>query len=359
MQKVGVGVYYQVMEPNIPIPISVPPSQRPQGAPESTLATPAPSRAALPNIIRTMKSDAAEAAKTQNETLVSMALAEEKKKSAQRAEMAAREKSETPAVKPAPKPIGRIVIILGLVALIGGAGFAIKLALLKLRTINLPSVSLPTFGAPGAQTPTTVTPTQKTPLAPSIIPARSEKRFIVNKETPERIFSLIAAEYTAGVTPGSIRNMYFTEETTATGGETTTASISANRLLLLADTTAPAILTRSLENPFMAGLYGEEGSQATPFFIFKFSGYDTGLAGMLAWEKELPRFFDTLFGTKFLAGPSTSIKFRDAVVSGYDARIIEGLPAGSIVYTFANPTTVVIAGSRSALAALVPLVPAR
>lgn len=348
------------MEPNIPTPISVPPSQRPQGDAQSIPGAPAAApRAALPNIIRTMKIDAALAAREQKETLVSMALAEEKKKVAQRAEAAVKESSTTPAAKPAPKPIGRIMIVLGLLIVVVGAGFAIKFALPTLRTIKLPSVSLPTFGTPEVPETPGVIPPSKTPLASSIIPAQSEKRFTINKETPEHLFSLVVTERVAGVTPGSIRNMYFTEEATAPEGGVSTAPISASRFLLLTETSAPAILARSLENPFMAGLYGEEGAQATPFFIFKFSGYDTGLAGMLAWEKDLPRFFDTVFGTKFLATPSTSAKFRDMVVSGYDARVLEGLAAGNIVYAFANPTTVVIAGSRSALGTLVLLASSR
>lgn len=347
------------MEPNIPTPISVPPSQRPQGDAQSVPGTPTVPPVALPNIIRTMKMDAAEAAKTQNETLVSMALAEEKKKATQRAEAAAKETSTTSKEKLAPKPIGRVILVLGILVVVTGAGFAIKFALPTLRTIKLPAVSLPTFGTPEATKTPGVVPASKTPLAPSIIPAQSEKRLAVNKETPEHLFSLVVTERIAGVTPGSIRNMYFAEETTTLEGIKGTASVSANRLLILAETTAPAILTRSLENSFMAGLYGEEGAQATPFFVFKFSGYDTGLAGMLAWEKDISRFFDTVFGTKFLATPSAPAKFRDMVVSGYDARVLEGLPAGNIVYAFANPTTVVIAGSRSALEALLPLVPAQ
>lgn len=344
------------MEPNIPTPVSVPPSQRPQGSTQGILGTPTPSPAPLPNVIRTMKMDASEAAKTQNETLVSMALAEEKKKAAQRTEAATKEVS----VAPAPKPIGRVIIILGLIVLIVGVGVAIKFALPALQTVKIPSVSLPTFGAPETAQPTGVAPASPTtPLARSLILAQSEKRFIINKETPEHLFALVAVERTAGVTPGNIRNLYFAEETSAPESGTNTASVSANRLLLLANTSVPPILARSLETSFMAGLYGEEGSQATPFLVFKVSSYDTGLAGMLAWEKGLPRFFDTLFGTKFITSASATLKFRDTVISGRDTRTLEGLPSGSISYTFANPTTIVIAGSQSALNALVPLVSAR
>ena len=348
------------METNIPTPINVPPSQRPQGIPQAVPGAPVPPRTPTTNTIRTMKIDAAEAVRTQNETLVSMTLAEEKKKAARREEIEKKEASAVPGTKPAPKPIGRVILVLGLVVVVTGIGFGIYFVLPTLRTINLPSISLPSFGttAPGQPLKTNGTSRSVT-LAPSLIPAQSEKRFTINKETPEHLFSMVAVERTAGVTPGTIRNLYFAEEATDTACKTTIASISPNKLLLLTDISAPAILARSLETPFMAGLYGEEGSQATPFFVFKVSGYDTGFAGMLAWEKDLPHFFDTVFGTKFLATPSTSIKFHNTVISGHDVRALEGLPAGSIFYTFANLNTVIITGSRGALESLLPLLPVR
>lgn len=348
------------METNIPTPINIPPSQRPQGAPQDVPGTPMPPRVATPNAIRTMKMDADLAVKSQNETLVSMSLAEEKKKAARREEIAAKETSVVPGVKPAPKPIGRMVLILGIIIVVTGLGFAIKFALPTLRTINLPSISLPSFGTPTSDKPTKIPGViAPTTLVSSVIRAQSEKRFILNKETPEHLFSMVAAERTAGVTPGSIRNLYFAEESTNTEGRTVASSISPNKLLLLAETPTPAILARSLEAPFMAGLYGEEGSQATPFFVFKVSGYDTGFAGMLAWEKDLPHFFDTVFGTKFLIGQTATLKFRNTVIRGHDVRALEGLPAGSIFYTFANQNTVIITASRSTLEALLPLLPVR
>ncbi|HAT68235.1 MAG TPA: hypothetical protein DCS20_01300 [Candidatus Yonathbacteria bacterium] len=335
------------MESNIPTPISTPPSQRPR---DSYQSAPVSGQGA-PLIIRTMKSDAALAIQTQNETLVSMSLAEEKKKALQRTEAAT-----TAPLKPTPKPRGRVVIILGLILFVTGSGIAIKFALPTIRKIslpNLPNVSLPTFGTPSAGQPTKVTSKTAVPTISSLIPAQSEKRFTINKETPENLFTMIATERAAGVTTGNIRNLYFEEEAVTLEGEIGVASISAHRLLILANIPTPAIFARSLETPFMAGLYGEEGAQATPFFVFKVSGYDTGLAGMLAWESDLPYFFDTVFGTKFITAPSGPIKFRDKVVSGYDTRSIEGLPAGSIFYAFADQSTVIITSSQSALEALV------
>ncbi|MHB1118150.1 MAG: hypothetical protein ACYCZ7_01285 [Minisyncoccota bacterium] len=343
------------MDPNIPTPTTTPPPQQPQGAEPNaaqTLATKTTPTSPL-TIIRTMKSDAAETIKAQHETLVSMAIAEEKKKEAEQAEAAAKKTSATMAPeKPAPKPLARIVIILWLILFVAAAGVVIKFALPTLRTLSISNISLPVFKIPAIKEEGSL-PSSVQTLAPSLIPAQSEKRFIVNKETPEHLFAMIDVERTAGATPASIRNLYFTEEVTTSAGTAEATPISANRLLLFADIPAPAILTRSLETPFMAGLYGEEDSRATPFFVFTVSSHDTGFAGMLAWEKDLPKLFDTMFGTKFLTAPSVSLKFHDIIIAGYDARVLEEASAGNIAYAFADPTTIIIAGDQNTLRMLI------
>jgi len=345
------------------------------GKPTTPQGSAAPQGDSTPpaNTIRTMKSDAALAIKDQKETLVSIAIAEKKKKEERKEEVkTSREKAESPekkteiqkpsapGVPPAPRPIGRIVVVLGVILVLVGLGFGVKFALPLIQNISLPSISLPSlpiFGTPGTGEPTQPSPGQPTPsLTAAIIAPQYEKRFDISKDTPEHVFEAVASERGSGLTPGSIKNLYFTEETSTTEGTPSTAVISANRLVILVGKSAPEILTRSLEKPFMAGFIGEENSTATPFLILKVSGYDTGFAGMLAWEATIPRFFDTLFGTKFASTSLDPATFRDIVILGHDARSLKGTPITGITYTFANPTTIVIAGSQSALEKLVPMV---
>ncbi len=353
------------MDPNIPALMMVPPSQRarvseankPEVVTGSTPAT---------TIIRTMKGDSAQAIKEHGETLVSISLAEEKIKSNVRIQ----EKISSPApiapivptpsagtITPvAPKPIGRIVVIVGLIFFVIAIVFAVVFLTPIVRKTSLSSSIFDSSSAKKA-----VTPTQKGVQSPSlsIIPAQFERRFITNKETPASIFKLISVERTAGGAPDTIKNLYFVEEAPSTDGKSQTTAIYASRLLVLAGTQIPDILMRSLEKPFMTGLLGETGNVATPFIVLKVSGYDTGFAGMLEWERDLPSFFDAVFGTKTTGEFPSLGKFYDITVSGRDARTLGGILEQSITYTFVNPNTIVIAGSRTALEKLIPMVPAR
>ncbi len=323
--------------------------------------------------IRTMRGDIALASKNQNETLVSISIAENKKKDAERAMKASENttdsvvgaqtrSAERVPVSTAPRPIGRIIIVVVIILVLVGIGLAF--------TFILPKLSIPSFGSPSTD-PTPGAPTDfRVELAPSLIKATSEKRFFVNNESTERMFADVANARTAFGAQGDIKNFYFHEEVSTADGSRQTdlrdtipqnrraVSISANKLLMLTKISAPEILTRSLENIFMAGLLNEEtGSLPTPFIILKVSGYDTGYAGMLEWERSLPRFFDIVFGTNIEAGLSDTIKMRDVVISGEDARVLEITPTVGIAYSFANPSTVVITMSRNALEKLIPMVP--
>lgn len=317
-----------------------------QGTPELLLSK----KVAPPRLIRTMKGDALDAIKNQNETTVSIAIAEEKKNAVARAGAYATGAMDEN-TSPAPKPIGRIVIIIVVLLIITLLGFAYVFLLPKLGAIKLPDISIPSFSSfsKNVSVPVATTTEKTTTLASSLIPAGYEKHFNITNQTQKQIGVEINAEIKQGLPSGSIKNLYFTE------GKTEAATVSASGLFMFADISAPEILTRSLEKEFMAGLFGEESWGVTPFLILKVSSYETGLAGMLEWETMLPSSIDTLFGTKIASGPSSKTKFRDIVVFGKDARSIDTALGGTIAYAFATPNTIVIAGSTVALETLLPL----
>lgn len=337
-----------VMEPFIPT------FKREPGVYQGTPQTPLEKSEGPPSpqLIRTMKIDVAEAIKKQNETFVSIALAEERKQLQKRGEALAAQANTTPH---APKPRGRMVIIGILLLIVITLGFTYVFVLPRITTVQTSGISTADLVPPSSDGNTLVNHAT-IPLASALIPPQYEKRFTLNKETPDHLFATIAVERTAGVIPGAINNLYFTEEAPSADGTSVSAVISANRLLTFANIYAPDILIRSLEAPFMAGLLGETRSSATPFLILKVSSYDTGLAGMLAWEASLPRLFDTVFGTKFQAMGASGVKFRDLIVLGKDARMFNTASGVALAYSFANPNTIVIAGSQSALEILLPLV---
>ncbi len=330
-----------------------------QGSPEE------PVIAVEPSSIHTMKYDIVEAIKNQNESLVSMSIAENKKKDAERALEATAREAEGVVVSSAPRKVGRIVIVMVLVLVLAGVALTYKFVLPKLSKISIPS-----FGSSSTESLLNEPESTRVDLAPSIIKATTETRFNINKETTERMFSTVASERVTGGTQGDIKNFYFFEDISTSDGprqtdsheliqqNQKTVSISANKLIMLTGISAPAILTRSLENAFMAGLLNEEtGSHGTPFIILKVSGYDTGFASMLEWERSLPLFFDIIFGTNIQASLTDKTKIRDVVLSSRDARVLEITPAIGIAYSFANPSTIVITSSRNALEKLIGLLP--
>jgi hypothetical protein len=70
---------------------------------------------------------------------------------------------------------------------------------------------------------------------------------------------------------------------------------------------------------------------------------------MLLWEPNLTNDFDKIFGTKIISIASSPIKFRDIIVAAHDARILNAVSDKTLVYSFIDNRTIVIAGSRTAL----------
>lgn len=334
------------MEPTVPTTNQ----KREPGVFQGTPAVPGhqtPASPSAPRPIRTMKSDSEEAVRRQNETAVSIAIAEGKKREKERA-IAETKQAGTPVV--APKRIGRVFVLVGLILVIVALVLAYIFVLPKLEGINLPNISLPTFSKP---TSTTTTPTEKAPvsitIAKSLIPAQLEKRFNITKETPTQIHRAISLEREQAISNTTIKNLYFTEDTGSA-----TSPISASKFISFSGVQVPEMLTRSLEQVFMAGLYAE-GSDNTPFLILKISGYDTAFAGMLEWESGLQTFFKTIFYESTGTISLGSSKFRDIVISGRDARILDVSPGNTIVYSFVNPSTIIITGSTVSLEAIMKL----
>lgn len=295
--------------------------------------------------ISTMKLDAMEAINKKNETVVSIAVAEERKTTRLREEATLAKKIELEK-NPPPKRRGRLTVIFIFLLIVSLLGVA-YLLLPKLNLPHLPNVSFPSFvKTKDAEVGTASA--EILPLALSLIPSQLEKRFNISKEKAGDVLDAINSERGQGVPVGSIKNLYFAES-----DKSGLEEISANRLFIFAGTRAPETMSSILERPFMAGFFGEANGEATPFLILKVSDHNTGLAGMLEWESSLPRFFDTLFGTN--AGSESGANFKDIVVLGKDARSIEANLTGNITYSFVNDSTILITGSRSALEALLPL----
>ncbi|MBI5798483.1 MAG: hypothetical protein HZB10_00950 [Candidatus Yonathbacteria bacterium] len=299
------------------------------------------------NLIRTMRHDVADVIKKQEESYASIALAEERKEDQARQAAMAAKRAALENAPPVPKRIGRLVIILAvsIVAII--AVLAYIFILPKLTAINIPSLSVPSFGNPPPVEPLSAAHVAQ-PLAPSLIPAQSEKRFNIAGKTSDQIALAIEAEIGEGVPSGSVKNLFFAESTS-----TGLAPVSASRLFAFSNIYIPDLLARSIKKQFMAGFYGEANGGASPFLVLKVSNREMGLAGMLEWEPALSGFFDTIFGANIGGSPNT--KFRDIIILEKDARMLEVPFKGTVVYAFADPTTIIITVSRTSLETLLTI----
>lgn len=345
------------MEPsNIPPNASLVPPSRTGGAfPREPQATAPEGNVPFVQPMRTMKSDMARAIEEKNESLVSIALAEERKKAAQLAAERVKEKEKasldnTSSV--APRPHGRFFLVVVLMILFGAVGAlgVVVVRVLPTLKIQLPDISLPDFGRPDD----TVGGTEPTPgsvpvvLVPSLVPAQAEKKIDITGKSPENIFAEIASEHTLTVEKGMVKNIYFTEEVQGEEGMMIPQTITSQRLLELLESRVPEILTRSLEDDVMVGLLGEEAG-VTPFLVLKVSTYDGGMAGVLLWEKKLSSLFERVVGAGEPTSSTSQTVFRDVVIGGRDVRTVEVGSTKGVSYAFADATTLIIAGSRSAL----------
>lgn len=307
--------------------------------------------------IRTMKGDIAEAIKRQNESYVSIALAEEQKRKAEATTASAATKEAPPADTAIPKRRGRALVVIGVFLLIVVVGLSLKFLAPGIGMVQIPELSFPNFGGyTELATSTTPVSTPEVPLAPSLIPAQSEKRFNLSQETPESVGAAIAGEIALGLPLGTVKNFYLTEDGSGTDGEMGSRAVGIGQLLSFAGATVSDVLARTLEHDFMAGIFSASDGPV-PFLILNVSSYEGGLAGMLLWEKELTRFFDVFFGGETeSAGALERATWRDAVILDRDARMSERTDGQAIAYAFAEARTIVIAGSQSALRELLPKV---
>lgn len=339
------------MEPNIPSLLASIPAH---GAGEER-ASETEKRGDVSGLtLRTMKTDVAEAIKNQNESVVSIAIAEEKKHAEERAHVAAQNKEVATKgeIPHAPNRRGRFFIVTIFFMVVGALAVGAYFLIPILSSFSFPSIpvslSLPSFGNPPEEEARPFIPVAL-PLAPALLPVQSEKSIEVVGNA-EGVFGQVLAERTAALEQGTVKNIYLFEKETTEDGLEEERVLSAPRLFVLAGVRIAGSLARALENDMMVGLWG--GTESVPFIVLKVSRYEMALVGMIEEEKELPFLIDAIFNARFAERGGETPVFRDILVEGRDARIAE-FGGQTIAYTFANQETIIIAGSEEVLRALV------
>lgn len=198
------------------------------------------------------------------------------------------------------------------------------------------------------------------PVEPA--PGASAPIFVDDREqifgTGTALMQAVAQSATRMIGQGSVRLLYL-------GNATTTTVFSALPL------SAPGALLRNISSArSMAGVMNVKGTQSQ-FFILSVASYSDTFAGMLSWERSMPRdlaalfpsytqspieqtAFSTVATTTSTTIPVVAAAFRDEVVSNHDVRIYrDGTGKSILLYGYWNQATLVIARDPAAFAEIV------
>lgn len=279
--------------------------------------------------IRTFQSDISGAVKSDNISMIKIALAEKgrREQEGQYVEVSAKKISKTPFIV-----IGVVVLLVGL-----GVGFVY----LYFNQAPLPTIEQ------------TIAPKE-----PEII--YSETQAVVNTDgkAPAVLLGEIKAEGLAPFDLGTVKRTLLT-----TGVGTSTRNITSDELFAILKTRIPAQLQRSINPYFVVGTYAFTPHDS--FMILKINSYDNAYAGMLAWEPYMETDIGGMFIGETRTQPITPIEgvnpivnttqsreavFKDKVVQNKDARVLTA-EDGSIkfMYTFIDKETLVLVSSENGL----------
>ena len=139
--------------------------------------------------------------------------------------------------------------------------------------------------------------------------------------------------------------------------------ITSKEFLSLIDSTAPAALVRSFSDNYLLGKYipktEREGKVGT-FLIFETTNYSQSYASMLSWEKTMSKDLYTLFDIKIPEATSNTgetifeRQWKDIIINNRDTRVLYGDDGnGVLFYTFINKDKILIANDITTIKELI------
>ena len=127
---------------------------------------------------------------------------------------------------------------------------------------------------------------------------------------------------------------------------------NSKNFLSLIEANPPSALTRSLSDKFLLGKYTSEDSTSTIFLVFQTTDYANAYASMLDWEKNILKDLYVLFNINIPESNSVLFEnqWKDIIVNNIDARVLYGSSGeGILYYAFVNKNHFVITGNIEAL----------
>jgi hypothetical protein len=165
----------------------------------------------------------------------------------------------------------------------------------------------------------------------SIVYSDDSKGFDVTGVSKEGLGQTIKNEVVKPTSaPGDIINLYFSQ------------TINAKRYLLdsesflnMLGSSAPGSFIRSIGKEFMLGIH--QAQKPEPFLVFTVNSYENAFSGMLEWEKKIMDNFFLMYNIS-IGGDQAYLltkKFEDKVVQNQDVRVLNDIKGDSVLlYSF-------------------------
>jgi len=159
-------------------------------------------------------------------------------------------------------------------------------------------------------------------------------------------------EQGSGVDSSLIKALFLTRKT-----NNISEVITSNNFLSLIGTTAPGALLRSLSDKYLLGKYSNpnainEQDKSAMFLIFQTTDYTLAYASMLDWEKTMLKDLFVLFNINIPASGNSLFEkpWKDIIINNKDARVLYGENGeGILYYVFVNKNNFVITSNIEAL----------
>lgn len=194
------------------------------------------------------------------------------------------------------------------------------------------------------------TPTQQ--VIPSLIPADSQTVVAIDGLSGQPLLDKLYAVAAKPQSPGAVREII---PTMSQNGQV--VRVSSTDMIGRLGLQPPDILTRSLEQPWMLGVFAGPDGQDSPFVVLQNDFFQNAFAGMLQWESAMPDQLSPILNygsTTASSAYSEKGKWVDRIISNKDVREFVD-PSGNVLflYSFIDNTHLVIAGSEADLAEIV------
>jgi hypothetical protein len=267
-------------------------------------------------VLRTYTSDMVDAIRTNEISVIKIALAEKEK----RDQDALFKKAEGTGFSKTLLIIGGVILI---AAAIVGSYFLIQKK--KVKDTRKPTItSIETF----------ISYDTKSYIDTTKITSVTDLSSAIKKEpTPDK---------------GQVRALFLTSTI-----NTIPEMLTSKNFLSLINTTAPGALTRSLTDKYLLGNYSNGNSNITPMFmILETTDYNQSYASMLVWEKTLLKDLFVLFNIN-IPDPQSPLfedSWKDIIVNNKDTRVLYNENGeGILYYTFVNKNDLVITNNIDVL----------